>query len=51
MDIRREYHFGRVIPCYAGRPANAFAMLDEPAQTAPDALAVVDGATRLPQPV
>ena len=47
MDIRREYHFGRVIPCYAGRPANAFAMLDEPAQTAPDALAVVDGATRL----
>lgn len=46
--IRRELHFGdRVMPCYAGRPDSADALIRAGAAANPGGDAVVDGTTRL----
>ena len=44
---RKELHWGRVIDCYAERPANVNAMLAASVALSPDAVAVVDGARRI----
>ncbi len=46
-SVRFEAHFGRVIPCFADRPPNAYEMLSSAAQASPvGALAAVEGALR-----
>ncbi|MBP2231058.1 acyl-CoA synthetase (AMP-forming)/AMP-acid ligase II [Azospirillum agricola] len=47
MMIRRESHFGRVVPCLAERPPSVDALFRAAAAAAPAALAVIDGARRL----
>jgi long-chain acyl-CoA synthetase len=44
---RRELHWGRVIDCYAERPANVNDMLDRSIALSPDAIAIVDGDMRI----
>lgn len=45
--IRREVHFGRVVPAYADRPGNVHALFSEQVTRAPHAPALVDGDIRL----
>ncbi len=45
--IRFEAHYGRVMKCYAERPAHLLAMLADAVAHAPDHMALVDGARRM----
>lgn len=45
--IRRELHAGRLVRCYADRPASVIDMLARSFARRPDRTAVVDGSTRL----
>lgn len=44
--IRREVHFGRVVPAFVDRPRNVHAFFRARVAEAPDALALVDGDRR-----
>ena len=44
---RKELHWGRVIDCYAERPADVNAMFADSVALSPDAIAVIDGARRV----
>jgi long-chain acyl-CoA synthetase len=45
--LRAEVHHGRVVRCYAERPAGVYAMFEAAEARAPDSPAVVDGDLRL----
>jgi len=47
VALRREVHHGRVVTCFADRPAHVDALLRSAALRAPDAIAVVDGERRI----
>ena len=47
MMMRRETHFGRVVPCFIDRPPTVDAMFRSAAGIDPSALAVVDSTQRL----
>lgn len=45
--LRQETHWGRVMPCYAERPASLLSRIRSVTTARPDAMAVVDGDVRL----
>lgn len=45
--LRRETHWGRVMPCYAQRPADMLAAVRAVVSARPDQIAVIDGDLRL----
>lgn len=47
VALRREVHHGRIVPCFADRPAHVDVLLRRAAARAPDAIAVVDGERRI----
>ncbi|MDB5850694.1 MAG: putative AMP-dependent synthetase and ligase [Rhodoferax sp.] len=46
-EVRKEYHWDRLITCYANRPANVNALMARSFARSPEAVAVVDGGVRL----
>ena len=47
MKIRREAHFGRVMNCFADRPANLWTHIATVIERKPDAVALVEGSVEL----
>ena len=45
--LRTEYHWNRLMRCYAGRPADVNDMIAKSLALAPDAIAIVDGELRM----